>query len=446
MDRREPGKAESLWVLVDRKRARAVYALETILSEFAGFELQVTEKIEEFMAADGLRLNYSSLGIPAVFRVQRSDLLFDTDIFEQEIHWGQWQGMPVFFQTAASKAEVGFDLFAASFYLISRYEEYLPFVPDEHGRFPSDQSEQARHELLQRPLVDEWLERMLEVWEQFEGRRFKRAPTEYRFVSTIDVDNAYAFSGKGLLRTLYGFAGDLSRLDWNTLFRRLRVVRGEESDPYDTYDELMTQAEEGGYTLIFFALFSEYAAFDRSLGPHRPAMHKLLRSFSDFAEIGLHPSYASAGKTNGIKAEKEAVEEIVHRRLKKSRQHYLKLRFPETYRRLAEAGISEDYSMGYPKRTGWRMGTCRSVRFYDLELEEATALRLYPFPFMDTVYIDHLRKSPEDALKEMGVFLEQCRRYGGQMVSVFHDRTLSEMLSAWKDWKALYDQWTEMAK
>ncbi len=446
MDRRDLNKAEKLWVLVDRKRARALYALETLLSEFAGFELHITDKVEEFLAVEALRLNYSSLGIPGVFRVQRSDLLFDTDIFEQEIHWGQWNGLPVFFQTGASKAEVGFDLFAASFYLISRYEEYLPFVPDEHGRFPSGQSAQAVHDVLHRPLVDEWLEYTLELWEKFEGREFVRAKSEYRFVSTIDVDNGYAFSGKGLLRTAYGFAGDLSRLDWNTLFKRLRVIRGIEPDPYDTYEELMLRAEETNYSLIFFALFSEPGAFDRSLGQHRPAMHRLLRSFSDFAEIGLHPSYASGSRSTGILSEKEALEEIVHRRLKSSRQHYLKLRFPETYRRLAEAGIAVDYSMGYPRRTGWRMGTCRGVRFYDLELEEATELKLLPFPFMDTVYIDHLRKSPEDSLREMSMFLEQCRRYGGSMVSVFHDRTLSEMLSAWKDWKTLYFNWTEMAK
>ena len=47
----------------------------------------------------------------------------------------QWKGLPVFFQTT-SDSDIPFDVFAASFFLVSRYEEYLEFQPDAHGRFP----------------------------------------------------------------------------------------------------------------------------------------------------------------------------------------------------------------------------------------------------------------------------------------------------------------------
>jgi hypothetical protein len=46
--------------------------------------------------------------------------------------------MPVFCQRQIG--DLPFDPLAATFYLVSRYEEYLPFIPDEHGRFPAKQS------------------------------------------------------------------------------------------------------------------------------------------------------------------------------------------------------------------------------------------------------------------------------------------------------------------
>ncbi|MBI1316746.1 hypothetical protein GC167_07790 [bacterium] len=441
-----PPEPESVCVWVDRKRPRAIYALETIFRDFIGLSVQITDQIEAFRNAEGLKVNYSSVGIPGVFRVAKVDLLFETEIFEQELHWGQWQGVPVFFQTVNAKSEVPFDLFAAAFYLLSRYEEYLPFVPDEHGRFPASQSVLSQSGNLKRPLIDEWVEAFVRVWEASLGRPLRRTKPEYRFVSTIDVDNGYAYAGKGLLRTLFGFAGDLSRLDWGHLFARLRVVRKLETDPYDRYDSLIEQSELLGFRLLFFVLFSELGPYDRSLGMHRSSMHRLLRRLSDFSEVGLHPSYASNSEERGLAAEKEALEAIVHRQIAQSRQHYLKLRLPQTYRNLIETGIESDFSMGYPRQTGWRMGSCRPVRFYDLELEESTGLVVHPFPFMDTVYIDHMRWSPEQAFEEMKGYMEQCRQFGGTLISVFHDRTFSEMLPAWRDWRSVYEQWINMAR
>ena len=80
-------------------------------------------------------------------------LLWETGTREQSIEMASWEELPVFF-TVDKGSELTFDPFALVFYLVSRYEEYLPFQPDEHGRFPATASLAYRERFLDIPLVD----------------------------------------------------------------------------------------------------------------------------------------------------------------------------------------------------------------------------------------------------------------------------------------------------
>ena len=50
-----------------------------------------------------------------------------------------------------------FDPFAASFFMISRYEEYLPHIKDIHGRFEAKESLAFKNNFLEKPIVDIWI-------------------------------------------------------------------------------------------------------------------------------------------------------------------------------------------------------------------------------------------------------------------------------------------------
>ena len=57
-----------------------------------------------------------------------------------------------------AEADTGFDLLAAVFYLITRYEEYLPHDKDLYGRYPHTAAVAFREGFLQQPLVNTWME------------------------------------------------------------------------------------------------------------------------------------------------------------------------------------------------------------------------------------------------------------------------------------------------
>ena len=117
-----------------------------------------------------------------------------------------WNNQKVFFQDKFT--DLPFDLFAASFYLISRYEEYLPFNADQHGRFEANQSLAFKNGFLYDPIVDQWVCTLADMLHQ-KFHDFKPCEREFKFIPTIDIDNAYAYLYKGTVRTIGAAMRDL---------------------------------------------------------------------------------------------------------------------------------------------------------------------------------------------------------------------------------------------
>ena len=256
--------AEELLVYTHKRSARLMYVLDFVFHRILGYKLKVLTQWDAFEAAETiLKINYSSKESAEVYTVYPLDLLFETDLFEQPIHLLEWESIPIIYGHNY-KSQIPFDLFAASFYCISRYEEYLPFLPDAHNRFAHTQSWATKLDLLKRPLVNEWIRAFHKSLRAF--YQLEEAPkAEASLLISIDVDNSYAFRGKGPIRSLTGWMKDLYELKmdyvkgrWDTL------VRGN-IDPFDNYDFQIDCANRGGVPLIYFVLYSELSNHDRNI-------------------------------------------------------------------------------------------------------------------------------------------------------------------------------------
>jgi len=415
-----------------------MYVLDFVFRRILGYDLKVVTKWDEFTAAETrLKINYSSKESESIYTVYALDLLFETDLFEQTIHLQEWETIPTIYGHNY-KSQIPFDLFAASFYCISRYEEFLPFLPDAHNRFGHNQSWTVKFDVLKRPLVNEWIRAF---HQNFRAYYHLDAPpkVESNLVLSIDVDNSYAFLGKGPIRSVSGWLKDLYELKLDYVKGRWNTLMRGSHDPFDNYDFQIDCAKKGGVPLIYFVLYSEFSAHDRNISRFSPLLKKSVRHLSDFALLGIHPSYRSNEDFQILEDEFKDLELQTRRKISSSRQHYLKLKLPSTYRNLMRLGIQNDYSMGYSQATGWRASCCSPYLFYDLEMEEVTDLVVHPFPFMDSVYFDHLKVSASEALKEIEVYSNQVKELGGELVAVWHNRSFSEMEAEWKGWKENYE-------
>lgn len=400
-----------------------------------------TTKVEEFVAHNGPKLSYTKNALGTEFFIKSNDLLFEQGVNDLEITIQNWDTTPCFFPTNL-KSSIPFDIFAASFFLISRYEEYLPQVKDEHGRYTAEQSLAYKKGFLDKPIIDIWAFKFLDALKQkFPDYNYKER--DYQFISTIDIDNAYAYKHKSIIRTLGGFFNDIIRLKIFDVWNRLAVLLNIKKDPFDTFKEILKIKEDFKIKTIFFFLVSDYTTYDTNVSSFKQKFRLLIKEMVDYALVGLHASYFSI-QNNSLEKEKKRLENITNMPASKSRQHYLRLNIPETYQKLIDLEIEEDYSMGYANTTGFRAGTCTPFYFYDLDYEIQTPLKVFPFALMDTTLNDYLGLTPKQSLGKIKQLKQEVAAVNGTFITLFHNESLSDYLR-WRGWKNLYVSMVKIA-
>ncbi len=394
-----------------------------------------TTKVEEFVAHNGPKISYAKTPLASEFFIRSHDLLFDQGITDIDISISKWDETPCFFPTG-ELSSVPFDVFAASFYLLSRYEEYLPHVQDEHERFPFEESLAFKNDFLEIPVIDIWALKFLEqLKKKFPNYNYKKR--EFKQISTVDIDSAYAYKSKGLIRTISGSLKDFFTFRYLNLWRRLLTIFNFRKDPYNTFRKYLEIRRDFNVKTLFFVLLGDFTTYDKNISSSNLKFQSLIKSIADYTKIGLHPSYFSYKNIEKLKKEKMRLENIINTPVIFSRQHFLRLSIPETYRNLIDIDILEDHTMGYAKRVGFRAGTCTPFYFYDIDYEIQTPLKLFPFAIMDGSLKIHMNMTNKESLAKILELKNQVKNVNGTFISLFHNDTLSET-DIWVGWTEIY--------
>lgn len=403
------------------------------LKEITGLSFELTESATRYSNTSDPKINYSSQKITEKdYQIIPCGLLLEKGIRNVEIEINHSGAIPFFFETPGT---FQFDLPAAIFYLISRYEEYLHFKPDMYNRYPHENSLASKENFLNRPLVDEWINMWGKDLQAF-FPSIHLAPYSFRFVATYDIDIAWSYKNKGWIRNLGGIIKKP-----NSLLHRIKVLTGKAKDPFDCY-EAIYQLHNGkeSDTSYFFLVAKQRSSLDKNIDPDNTELQQLIQTTKSKGQIGLHPSDYSHKSIEVLVDEKKKLEEIINQPITISRQHYLKFSLPQTYRSLIASGITDDYSMGYGTVNGFRASTSRSFLWYDLKNESATSLRIHSLVWMDANAFYESKFSPEEALIELEGFYKQVRDLGGTFIIVSHNHLLGEK-SEWAGWPNLYFNW-----
>lgn len=214
-------------------------------------------------------------------------------------------------------------------------------------------------------------------------------------------------------------------------------VLSNNHDPFDTYDELHELHQKHGTKAIFFFLLADYGLNDKGVSHKSKPLQQLIRKLGDYYKIGIHPGFQSNTEPERLKQEIERLASITRKEVVTSRQHFLILNFPDTYRRLIDQGIREDHTMGYATQPGFRASTCSPFTFFDIERDLETKLRIQPFAVMDATLSRYLAVSPEKAQERIAALSEKVRNVNGHMVILWHNESLSEKWG-WKGWRKVY--------
>ncbi len=430
-------KQQSLVILYCPKGVtpRLMYTLNTLFRQMSGVDYLLTGDIREFIDFEGVRLAYGKPPDDGIPWIPDAGLLFETGTFVPAPALEHKEDLPVIFATASGNALVPFDLFSACFWLLSRYEEYQTFTPDVHGRFPAPASWLHRHNLLHTPLVDLWLSYLTEKLRTLYPQ-FHTAPPSYRYLPTIDVDSAWAYRHKPFTLAAGGLLKAVMNLRFSEAVHRIAVLSRIRRDPFDTW-HLIREIHRDGETPLFFFLVGKHGEYDKNLSVRNKAFRKLIRETNNQAGTGIHPSYHACDNETLLKQEIAHLAGIIGSPVIRSRQHFLRISFPDTYRILIHNGIREDYTLGFADQPGFRAGTCKPFMFFDLEKNEETLLQLFPLTVMDGTLRDYMQLSPDEASGIIRQLTGTVKQYGGVFVSLWHNETLGES-GRWKGWRKVY--------
>lgn len=417
--------------------ARVNYIVKFFFDDLLGVSYKITSNENEFKSFGGAKINYSKSRFNDEFYIEASDLLFEKNIREQNVVVDSFNEYKIFFK-AKTNASLAFDIFAASFYLITRYEEYLTNTTDKYERFIATESLAFKNNFLHIPSINYWAKYLkTEIRTKYPSIIFSER--KYSYISTIDVDNVYCYLGKGVLRTFGGYLKSLARRDFRAIRERTKVLLGKQTDPFDQYLYQLNIAEKYRLKMIYFLLFAKKSKYDGAVSPKSNKYKHLLNFLTKHAEIGIHPSFRSHKSYDTLVSEIQNLSKEIKKSITKSRQHFLKLKLPETYLNLIRTNIKEDYSMGYASHLGFRASTCTPFNFYDLKNEIETDLKIFPFAIMDVTLIHYMKLSPFEAFKYIKPIIDTIKTIDGLFISIWHDRVFSDK-GEYNGWKKVYEE------
>ena len=346
------------------------------------------------------------------------------------------EGVPILFGSARQDEMEGTrivyaDIIASAYFLMTRYEEIQHRdIRDEHGRFPGRESLPFKAGFIHRPVIEEYGQ-LLRRWLRQTGVEIEEPKPMFRKIwLTHDVDAPFfcrsvrnvlreTFRGSGFVQACKYFAGPLRR------------------DPYYTFPWMLKQDQavkevykDGRCEVVYFLKAGGHGKYDR---PHywlrSPDVHALLELLkSKQVSFGLHTSYHAGEQPSLIASEKETLDHVWNLGpVSMNRHHYLSLREPEDFDKLIRAGITDDFTMGYADVSGFRLGTCRPVKWINPITRQMTSLTLHPLALMDSSLSDpkYMGLDAQEALSYSQALLHTIYLHGGEAVLLWHNTSFS---------------------
>lgn len=426
-------------VFVEKITPRKKYIINHIIKNIFKYECLLIDDEEIFKLFNGPLINYSCRKItPRELHIIPSGFLDEEGIKPLNIQVYNYEGTKIFFKN--DSGDFPFDIFSASFYLITRYEEYYNDVKkDEFGRYDYKNSIAYKNSFLQEPIIEKWciflLQTLMSKFPELEKNSFSNE----KVLFTFDVDNAYAFKNKSLLRNLGGTIKALLKKDFSLAFGRYPVILKLKKDPYDTYDYILQLKSKFDFKSIFFFLVRNKGKYDRAVSTEKEGMKKLLEKLGKIETIGLHASVFASSDISKIIKEKNILENILDKKITSNRYHYLKFTIPYSYRLLINTGIKYDYSMGYHNVIGFRAGTSIPFKFFDLIENIETELTVVPFSLMDMTLMKYMNFNVETSIKIAKKLIDNVLNNNGIFISIWHNEFLSDF-HIYKGWKIVFEE------
>lgn len=327
------------------------------------------------------------------------------------------------------------DIFAASFFMLTRWEEYVNKNRDSHDRFPATESLAYKQGFLDRPIVNEYIEELKKMLLELDGSLKFKIHNPRLFVS-CDIDQPFDCTVENIQNLIRVGAGDiLKRKSVKEFLKRVRryIFNKLENYKYDenyTFDWYMDVCEKAGVKATFYFIPTSIEKQNGCYELKDKKIQNLIKYIDSRGyEIGVHGSYQTYQDKEKAKLQKNMLDGTlssldISQKVVGNRQHYLRWDSSQTPEVLEYAGFEYDTTGAYADRPGFRYGVCYEFSMFDVLNRKKLKLKQRPLIVMECTIIDNMYMGlgySEKALEVMQDLKQKCLKYNGNFSLLWHN-------------------------
>ncbi len=339
---------------------------------------------------------------------------------------------------------INFDIVAATFFMLSRFEEYDLKLKDKFQRFRVIDSVAYKQGFLLQPIVDEYA-MLVRAWIKFLVPEWRPKIREGKILLTHDIDHIRTLpNARKIIRSV------IKESQSGGLINAIKKAKEEKSKEsrdlskskyYQAINKLCDFSEKTNLKSRFFFQASPASFFDSGYDINHPSLNEIFKRIKDQNNlIGLHPSFYTYKSAKKIKKEKESLENAINMRVSECRQHYLRFKVPDTWNKQIEAGLEADNSLSHAEHVGFRCGTCHPYNPFDINSQETLHIIERSLIVMDSSLRDYMNLSIKEARSLILKLAVLCKNVEGDFTILWHN---TSFFDNWYDWGLMFESTIE---
>jgi len=321
----------------------------------------------------------------------------------------------------------GLDIFASSFFMLSRWEEVVIVIKDQFGRCSESDMFVVKNNIFKRPIVNEYCDLLLSLLSKL-GIKHNVKNRKFEVNITHDIDDLFRYAS--FRNFIKNIAGDIFhrrsiKVLLTTLYKYILFKRGKIKDPFDTFDELMNLSDQFGFKNSFYFKASLESEYDSTYDIFDPRVKEIIKKIQNRGhEVGFHPSKNTFHNFMQFKIEFKRLKSL-DTDIKGGRQHFLLYDMKETLNYWDDIfELEYDSSLGFYDRIGFRCGCCYEYNMFNIIERRILKIKQRPLIVMESAAIvDVLRKSLPFSMmyKDIIGVIDSVFKYKGKFVFLWHN-------------------------
>jgi hypothetical protein len=318
-------------------------------------------------------------------------------------------------------AVIGLDIFASTFFMLTRWEESL-LGREEKGDCDESQLFCVKQGIHQRPIVNEYADLLRE----FLPSEVALSTRNFEVVLSHDVDGfvtpTWTRIAKDFVKqTIHGAPTKVKNLTWKEEIK-YKCAFPTAYSQFEMYTALTERHNIPEWFYFKVCGKGETEAtywFDEKLT--KEVIGKLKKEKNPHYVLGFHPSQNTFGIKEQWDKEVSRITELLQEKPTIGRNHHLLYNY-ETLR-LWETIIEKPLNISncvFHRRLGFRSGICIPYNLFDTYQRRKMNLVEHPCIIMDSAIRLHKYKTKKDLWDDIEGIVDQVKKYSGCLVLTWH--------------------------